>query len=511
MKHSIFSLLIVMFFAVACQDLDILSGINTDKNNVIATGSDLISTLEEGYRLWWQGVHGESPAMALSVAGDTYGLGRSFFGAIQLGAEPRIAFNNSPNAPLELRQIVENTWYDCLAAVTTANDVLNALDNNITIDQGGAQDQSVRAAAHFLRGICWGYIGMVYYEGILVNEKQDLNKDIPLVTYAAMQEAALQELEEAIDLTTAISDDFVLRYFNGLNLDKTQFLQLCHSYAARFLLQTPRTLAETQTVRWEEVFFHASNGLEFDFAPLANGKNWKSYHQYVFAETGQGPFWARLDQRLVAALDPTQPTRYPETNRLGETALAQKKAQSTDARLLSDFQFEERNNFEVKNGEWHFSHYKHHRNITQPDFAGNGNNMGKMPVFTAADNALLLAEAAWRLGQLGEATRLLNEGTRTSRGKLPKLATNASAREIEYAIQYERAIELLSTAPMGLWLDRRRWAARETYPNVTPLGGLQIGTLAQLPVPGRELLTRGLDNYTFGGENDPEGILPIPN
>jgi len=62
---------------------------------------------------------------------------------------------------------------------------------------------------------------------------------------------------------------------------------------------------------------------------------------------------------------------------------------------------------------------------------------------------------------------------------------------------------------MGLWLDRRRWTNREAFDAMTPLGGLQISTPAQLPVPADELRIQGLDPYNFGGAQDPEGVTPI--
>ncbi|NJL75025.1 MAG: hypothetical protein HC892_08315 [Saprospiraceae bacterium] len=226
----------------ACQDLDTLSGITTDKKNVITTGSDLVSTLQSGYIFWWKGNHSEFPAVALGVAGDAYGLGRNFFGATQLGMEPRTAFQNSVGAATELRQLVEVPWYNNLTAVTTANDVLSAMDNNISIDQNGAQDQSVRAAAHLLRGLSWGYLGLIYNESALVNEKEDLNNPIPLVPYSDMTQAAVTELEQAIELATAVGDDFVHSYFNGLRLDKSQFVELCHAYAARFFITNAKEL-----------------------------------------------------------------------------------------------------------------------------------------------------------------------------------------------------------------------------------------------------------------------------
>ena len=62
---------------------------------------------------------------------------------------------------------------------------------------------------------------------------------------------------------------------------------------------------------------------------------------------------------------------------------------------------------------------------------------------------------------------------------------------------------------MGLWFDRRRTGARQEYNAVDALGGLQMGTPAQLPVPATELRIHGMEPYNFGGEKDPEGIVPV--
>ncbi|NBC08261.1 MAG: hypothetical protein GVY26_13790, partial [Bacteroidetes bacterium] len=53
------------------------------------------------------------------------------------------------------------------------------------------------------------------------------------------------------------------------------------------------------------------------------------------------------------------------------------------------------------------------------------------------------------------------------------------------------------------------WAAREDTTALTPLGGLQLGTPAQLPVPASELLVNQMPVYSFGGEKDPEGVMPF--
>jgi hypothetical protein len=262
-------------------------------------------------------------------------------------------------------------------------------------------------------------------------------------------------------------------------------------------------------VDWQTVLMHTEQGLTYNFAPEADGDAWQSYHQWVFAETGQGPFWARLDQRLVAAMAPDQPSRYPEIVAKGETPLASTEVQSIDQRLKTDFLYFAQNNFPTDRGEWHFSHYKHNRNISDPDFAGDGSSTGPMPAFRQTDNELLRIEALLGLGKKAEAITALNAGTRKIRGQLPSLSTQASIPDVKKAILYERAIELLGTAPMGLWLDRRRMANRENHLEVTPLGGLQLGTPAQLPVPDEELRIQGELPYNFGGIGDPEGILPV--
>ncbi|MDZ4705308.1 MAG: RagB/SusD family nutrient uptake outer membrane protein [Saprospiraceae bacterium] len=498
-----------LLFSSACKDLDTLNQSNPDRNAVLSNGADLEIALGGGYVSWWQGVHGEHPVIGLSVASDAYGMSWGNFGAQRMGLEPRAAYNNRATEDPDYRQIVEVPWSGCLSAVSSANDIFLAMGKGISIDDDGPQDQSVKAAAHFLRGVSWGYLGLIFDQALLADENTDLEVDIPFTNYPEVIAAAVAELEAGIAIAEALGDDFVHRYFNGLTLDADGFVRLSHSYAARFLAQAPRTLTENGTADWATVLTHAEAGLNQNFAPLADGKFWASYQRYVFAEAGQGPFWARVDQRLIAALDPSQPARYPEVVAQGEAPLSNPMATSTDARLASDFLFFANQNFPVERGEWHFSHYKHNRNITDPSFAGDGATSGAMPVFLAADNALLRAEALLRLNRKAEAITLLNLGTRVTRGQLPSLSPSATADAVERAIFYERAIELLSTAPMGLWLDRRRIGTRQDFDNVDALGSLQKGTPAQLPVPATELRIHGLDAYNFGGVGDLDGVVRV--
>ncbi|MCB0597268.1 MAG: RagB/SusD family nutrient uptake outer membrane protein [Lewinellaceae bacterium] len=507
--HYTLSFLVAFFLAVGCKDIDTLNLNNAGRNDVLATGSDLFKVLDAGYAAWWQGVHGPAPVIALSVAADALTLGMDGFGARRMSAEPRAAYNNRIAENEAYKQIAEGPWYGCLSAAASANDVIAAMKEGISIDKGGPQDESVLAAAHLLRGVSWGYLGLIFDRGLMVDENDAPEATIPFSGYREMIGAAVDELEEAISLAEALGPDFIHTSFNGLTLDAGQFIQLCHSYAARFLAQWPRTEEENLEVSWAAVQAHAEDGLQQDFAPLADGKLWQSYQQYAFAETGKGPFWARVDQRLVAALDRSQPPRYPEVEAQGEAPLANPNAQSNDQRLASDFVFIPFNSFPVEAGEWHFSHYKHNRNQADPDFAGDGFATGPMPAFLAADNQLLLAEALLWQGNMPGAIAALNAGPRVARGGLPPLSAGASEDELLQAIRYERAIELLNTAPMGQWFDRRRLAPRLDFTELDALGGLQYGTPAQLPVPARELQVHKEEPYNFGGEKDPEGVVAV--
>ncbi|MCB0563713.1 MAG: RagB/SusD family nutrient uptake outer membrane protein [Phaeodactylibacter sp.] len=503
------SFFLALFLAVSCKDIDTLNLNNAGRNDVLATGNDLFKVLDAGYASWWQGVHGPTPVIALSVAADALTLGRDDFGARRMSAEPRTAYNNRLAENEVYRQIAEDPWYGCLSAAGSANDVIAALSEGISIDKGGPQDESVLAAAHFLRGVSWGYLGLIFDRGLMVSEEDAPDIKASFSSYREMGSAAVDELEEAISIAESLGPDFIHTSFNGLTLDADHFVRLCHSYAARFLAQWPRTEEENLEVDWAAVQTHAEGGLQENFAPLADGKRWQSYQQYAFAETGRGPFWARVDQRLVATLDRSQPPRYPEVEAQGEGPLPSPTAQSNDQRLSSDFIFIPFNSFPVEAGEWHFSHYKHNRNQTEPDFAGDGQAAGPMPVFLAADNELLKAEAMLWQGHRTDAIAILNAGSRAVRGALPALPAGATESEVRQAILYERAIELLNTAPMGQWFDRRRSAPRLDYTELDALGGLQYGTPAQLPVPARELQVHEEEPYNFGGEKDPEGVVPV--
>jgi hypothetical protein len=505
MKKYIFSIITILIFSTACQELNTVDDLNTNSDSVISNGGDLSTALNEAYVRWWQGVHSNYPAIALETSADVFTMAWDDFGAFRMSNEPREAFNNSLSESVNYRRIHEVPWNGCLTAAAIANDIFRAIQDGISIDKGGAQDQSILASAHLLRGLSWGYLGLLFDRALLVDENTNLDEALTFVTYQEMIPAAIAELDMAIFYAQEANIDFVSRSFSGLVLDEAQFVAICHSYAARFLAQWPRTMEELEEVDWDAVLMHSEAGITADFAPIGDGEDWTSYHRYIFAEAGEGPFWARLDQRLVAAFDPNQPARYPQVDANGEPPLDNTEASSADQRLEANFIYRPLNAFPVERGEWHFSHYQYNRNITDPAFAGDG-QQGPMPTFLQTDIELLKAEALLHLGNVPEAIEIINNGTRTNVGGLDPLPALSNIEQVQEALLYERLIELLGTAPMGGWLDRRRLAPREAIDDLTALGGLQLGTPAHLPVPAQELRVHGIAPYNIGGTEDPLGI-----
>ena len=513
-KFKIVLLAIILLVPFGCEDLETENLNNPDRQLVLASGTDLLSVMAGGYITFWQGIHDVHPNSALAITSDMFGVSWGNFGGRRMGNEPRDAYNNASSESQDYKKLVEDPWFGAIGAVSTANDIILALDQGTTIDNGGDRDKAVLAAAYFLRGISNGYLGLMFDVAYRVIETDDVSQLLEFTPYQGMIAASVDDLQTGIGIANSAGADFEHAFFNGVSLGKTEFVQLSNSYAARFLSSWPRTPAEASQIAWGDVLTRANAGVTFDFSPIADGNFWFGTQQFFYEETGNGDFWHRIDQRIVAAADPSQPTRYPETIALGEAPLTDSVITSADARVLTDWKFTGFIDFPTDRGEWHFSHYKINRNITDPTWAGDATAFGPMPTFMKADNDMLKAEAMLNTGNAAGAIAVINAGTRVTRGGLAPLAANASVAEINLAIMYEKSIELLGTAPFSLWMERRRRPdtrnasnIRLTFNDVDALGGLQLGTPAQLPVPAKELDIREEETYNFGGINtDPTGI-----
>ena len=487
-KNIIYMSFILMF--ISCTDeIDGVTNLNNpDTKLVLAVGSDLNAVVGGGYTTWWQANNRDTYA-ALAVAADHGTASWGNYGMRALSWEPRNAILNA--ASWSDVNVVEQPWQGNYASISSANDVLGAINNDGIewIEDGVDRTPQVKASAHFLRGLGYGYLGLLFEKGFIVDENTDLSQKLPFVPYKELIAQSIVDLDACIAL--ASSNDFTItdNFINGVMPTSAGLIRLCNSFKARFIVQSARFLDETNAIDWDTIKTLTQNGITEDFGPTGdNGVIWWS-NVFVFSDSpnGFGDFGGRLDMRVVNLLDPSQPEFYPATS--GDV-LDNPEMTTADARVGDgkDFEFRPDIKFFPARGQFHFSHYISKRYANDDNFS-DGVDSKQLKSFMLEDNRLLLAEAQARLDDLGGAVITVNESSRVTRGKLDQLAASASKTEIIDAIFYERYIELFNSACGTGFFDRRR------------TNQLQVGTFRHFPVPATELQVIEDELYTLGGCN----------
>jgi hypothetical protein len=404
--------------------------------------------------------------------------------------EPRKAWDNSISyidAPC-----TDGIWSNMYSANSQVCDVLIKLDEGMDIGDEGADNDMIRSICYFIQGVTLGTIGAIFDKGGIVDETTDL-ENVELVPYDQVVDAAIGYLDKAIDVLENLDAQFTLdaNWINGYAaFTDADLLELCNSYAARLIVMGSRTKAQNEALDWTKVLSYAEDGLTFDFAPMGDqlpydGGIWYDLPKYYLNLSG----WARIDCRIINLMDPNYPPFYAASG-MATDMPNDGAATSDDARLASDFEFQPSCPFRPERGYWHFSHYRYAR------FDAEGILDGTNPLydFRKADNDRIQAEAMSRTGNLTGAIDIINAGTRVTRGNLTPLDAVASLDEVLDAIFYERDIELIDAGFAIAYTDMRR---RDM---------LQKGTPLHFPLPAGEIAVLMLDDYTFGGAGNADGI-----
>ncbi|HPR33777.1 MAG TPA: RagB/SusD family nutrient uptake outer membrane protein [Prolixibacteraceae bacterium] len=416
-----------------------------------------------------------SPASVLLVAADAGTCSWSQWRVFS--SEPREEWDNHPTNPYA--PVSANYYHNLYSTLASANNVVNWMkENGETLENA----PMCEAVAYFVQGLCLGYLGLIYDQAFAITHESNLGENPEPVSYQNMLSEALKSLDKAITLSETASFILPSEWLPGDSWNQGELARLARSFAARFLVYGVRGKNENQTTDWDRVYRYASEGIQKDFAPLADDESWYSmYHMY-----SNYSGWVQTDMYVIHLMDPNMPARYPQSGLLSD--LPQNgKATSNDARLESDFQYLSSCPFRPERGYYHFSTYRYQRLD-----AYLSNRKEPMPEFRKAENDYLLAEAAVHTGKLQEAADLMNRSARVTRGRLPLLPPNSDS--ILTAIHYERMVELMSSG-FGIQFFEMR---KENL--------LQEGTPLHYPIPGSELILLERDYYTFGGSTGIPGI-----
>ena len=139
----------VLSLALAgCQDLAVTNPNEPDRERATQQPTAAEQFVASAFRTWWPEVgHDDYPAWALSSVAVEVTSGFADFGQLEISAEPRSAWNNSPvNAR---NDVTESPWYGLYSTISSVNDALIAIDSGLVIENavGGPPTVAQRSTA----------------------------------------------------------------------------------------------------------------------------------------------------------------------------------------------------------------------------------------------------------------------------------------------------------------------------------------------------------------------------
>jgi hypothetical protein len=508
---------------VGCQDLSVENTNSPDREQVLASAQDVENIAGNTFRNFWEATQWCDNSMMYSTLAGSHSCSWANWAMADMSSEPRIAWNNS--SAYSRAPSTEEPWFDHYVAISNAADVLSSIErigpDAINSELGDGSVAKIQATVNFVLGLSYGDLAARFDRAFLVDETTDLNAvaagtaDLQLQPYQEVNQFAISKLDKAIniasssDFTITASEDWIF----GLDVSSDRLVRLAKSYKARYLATVARTPEERQQVNWQEVYTLANEGITETFAPIGDDDGSTEWDCMKFY--GQLPgTWSRADYRTIGPadqsggyedwLDTPVADRNPYLTETADRRIQGPGGPETDGK---DYTFEGTafTAFPPARGTYHYSD---RTPSMYRDYANNNAN-GPMPVMEIHEMDLLKAEAILQSGGsigggLQEAADLINN-SRVDRGELDPATADVPVGSIDDApnplepgdvtlwsmMKYEFNIETALTASGLNYYTDRAW------------GDLEEGTPLHFPVPGAELNTVGLDNYTFGGVGGP--------
>jgi hypothetical protein len=505
------------FVLAGCQDLTVENLNSPDRDRATADPISTESFVATSFRTWWPVAgHDDYPSWAFATIAHEIQSGFADFGQLELSEEPRSAWNNSE---VNARRFVSETpWFGLYRTISAVNDAIQAVDNGVVIVDA-PRTARAKAMGKLMQGLSHGYLGLYFDKAIIVDETVQLDtiRGVPEFTpYPQVITAAVSQIDEAIDVAQGTNISFPADGWFYTAMTRDEFVRLGNSFAARLLAYSPRTRAERAAVDWNEVIRRVDAGIQRDFAPEAQPDilfdDWKRLVARL-RTAGRPSDFGRPSYWIVGPADSTNgfvnwagapvANRMPFQVRTKDRRIQGPTGPASPGKYVG---YNLNNIFQVARGTYRFSWYYYLRNGT-----GLTWQTGPQLAMSVAEMKLLKAEALIRLGRASEAVPLINE-TRVANGELPPVTIdgppdaagcvprklNGQCGSLWDALRYERGIELLGMSGVIRFFDMRGWQ------------GLAEHSITQLPIPGRELGTLRLENYTFGGPGG-ESSAPAPD
>ena len=528
---------LVAALTVGGCELDVQNPNDPDAERAFSDPAGLEQLMGGAFRTWVGTRGGYFASLPMTAMADNYTASWNnaairFYSSVNSDCPVRCGWTNSATAPEAAGgPSVEEHWYGYYTVLSSANDVIRAIDAGICFDEDCEVDDSQtarnKAIAKMLQGMALAGLALSYDKGFFVDENTDLTNPaaIEFSTREQLRDSALAKFDQAYaeadagtwktdpDLTT---DADWAGVGSGREYTRQQVLQLIRTMQAELIALFPRNAAENGQADWGRVATLASQGISSG-TPF----DWEFYIDISGAASAAGTLdwvkvWGnsigtmRVDTRVAAMLTTNHRHPWPEPNgnpcptispdrRVGDGSWGPTDnptfgIKAATANAGTDFLCSGAAIFPAARGQYHQSNLQH---IRYNYLAYNGENLpqfdetGQDPFYTRQMNDLLWAEGLIRSnGDKALAAAKINN-SRVGRGGLPPVSGGASTAELLAALQYEQEIEFMGQGPTPFF-NRRR------------IDGLQAGTPRHMPVPAKELDVLVREIYTFGGPSAPD-------
>lgn len=494
----------------ACSSLDVKNPNEPDAQRILTDPGGVKAIAGGAFRTWFFATQGMNATGPLVTMADSYTASWNNFNMRIYSSHPRNSWQNDPAAAA--RTSVETYWYGYYAALSSANDVVTAIENGLEIESD-ATTNSVLAAGRLMQGMALCHLALNYDSAFVVDEATVVNPSEPgfvpleFVPWEEVRDTAVYFLETAASIADDGITTFPGSWFGGQEYTASQVARLARTFAARCLAYAPRNSSDNAAVNWGRVATLASQGMSsgarFDFIFIGDGS--KFFDELKLWSNDYTTM--RVDTRVAAMLAPNQVHPWPEPDgNPAPNSPDDRVGNGTRGPANRDFIFDPDAIFIPARGMYHQSNIAHIRYeyTSFSDPAGTGGGFGDLPVVSATENDLLWAEGLIRSGgSLATAANLINL-TRVGRGGaavtkptfLPATAADGVTGLLA-KLQYEQEVELMGLGPQPFY-NRRR------------IDGLQPLTPRHMPVPAKELGVLQKELYTYGGSSPVEGAQLDP-
>jgi hypothetical protein len=509
---ALVGLLAVATAASACVDLDVSDPDRLSIPTVFSNAANTEAALVGSFKAYTSLYRGECPSITYSIWGGDQTVTSATY--LEFSTEPRIPINNRDNVNCATRNPF---WAPYEASAAAREAFIGITTNNLrfgTINAAtpnGADTPNRKLFAKFLIALSQLKLALNVDQAYITDTiSPGINQfNVELRPWQEVLANATAQLRVVLrEAQTGPNFTWPALFINGRTITRDELVRVIYSFLARSEVYSTRNARDRAAVNWPAVLARLDSGITRDFGWQADQAVANTGSTYINNSFAQNSF--RISNRLVGPADTsgtyqawvaaplssrsaitiTTPDRriHGATNSVAGTRFTRLTSTMTNAAA----------------GAYLLSSY---RSIRYLNTAADSGARAFIPIISMDEMKFLRAEALFRVGRLAEAAALINP-TRVAAGLRPVDANgpppgrdcvprkdSGACGDLFDAIQYEKRIELYPTEADVTWYDARGW------------GKLVPGTPFHVPVSGRELISRGLPYYTFGGVGSP-GTAP---